>query len=146
MSNNTSSTGSAGKWNSTSTAAVGLGIDEFVDSVCDIVEVGEKIGKSLSDGFQVTDLITVLEVSPIVKEVYTDRKVAIAQMLNTDSAEADLALERIATRLNLVNAAPATVRGKVYAGLSLVTRGYHLIESNIQFVQDAAQFARDLRA
>lgn len=72
---------------------------EVVDSIADVLEAGKIIEENLEDGFQLTDLISFIQVQPVVNEIVNDAPVFVDQFLklNADTAKAAVveARERI---------------------------------------------------
>jgi hypothetical protein len=120
------------------------GIDELVDTACDIVEVGEKVADALKDGFQIfQDLGVILSVSGTAQELFNDRKQALLELLDTNTVEAAEAERRIVARLKLANA--TGLRGKIRQGVSLIVRGYQLVDAGKQYFADVVDFTKELR-
>ena len=53
---------------------------EITDSIADVFGVAYEVEKALSDGFQLTDVLTAIQQEPIVKEVINDFPVFIDEI------------------------------------------------------------------
>ena len=116
-----------------------LGIDELVDSGADILEAGDQIATALADGFQITDLGTLLVVSPKIQEIVRDRKQAVAELLDLTPEEATEAARRIAER---TGHSSSSIILKVNQAFSLLARTYGQYKEVNYLAADWVNFAK----
>jgi hypothetical protein len=120
------------------------GIDELVDTACDIFEVSEQLATAFGNGFQfLQDVPVIIGVSGTAQEIFNDRKQALLELLDTNTVEAAEAERRIVARLKLANA--TGLRGKIRTGVSLIVRGYQLVDAGKQYFADVVDFTKELR-
>lgn len=112
----------------TNAKIAGLPFDEVVDTVCDVIEVGQKFYDTLADGAQITDVVVLWTVWPRVQEIYVDRKTFVAQAKDFTLAKLGPAFEAAAARLGTT---PGAVSSKFAAGFRVLTRVNNLVGYNI---------------
>jgi len=99
-----------------------LGISELVDTFCDAIEVGEKIGTAFADGVQWTDGFTILGEAAQIEEIVKDAPQAWAELQDLSPAEAAVVETKVSQRLgNTTN-----VREKINGAINLLQRTYVL--------------------
>lgn len=119
-----------------------LGITELVDTAVDVLEVGQTVGRALSDGLDLTDIGAVWNVAPRLVEVIRDGKQALAELMDLTPAESAEAVLQISERAHL----PATgVLGKVQESLILLARTHQEIADGIDLAQDWIEFVKSIR-
>lgn len=119
-----------------------LGINELVDTAVDVLEVGQTVGRALSDGLDLTDIGAVWTVAPRLVEVIRDGKQALAELMDLTPGESAEAVLQISDRANL----PATgVLGKVQEALVLLARTHQEIADDIDLAQDWIAFVKSIR-
>ena len=104
------------------------GYAEVVDTISDAIEFGDKAEKALSDGFQVTDLLVMVQEFPRLKEIYQDRKTFLLEFKDLTAAESEQALAQIAKRTGI---SIGIVRTKSLAALDLAYEVQALIDDTI---------------
>lgn len=102
-----------------------LGYNELADTVADLLEIADDIIEATNDGLQAIDALVIWQNFPKIKEIYDDRKQAIAELTNLTGEEAIAVGEILAIRLKQ----PATVIvEKITAALKLTSRTYRFGE------------------
>lgn len=119
-----------------------LGITELVDTAVDVLEVGQTVGRALSDGLDLTDIGAVWTVAPRLVEVIRDGKQALAELMDLEPEESAEAVRQISTRANLP---PTGVLGKVQEALVLLARTHQEIADDIDLAQDWIAFVKSIR-
>ena len=104
------------------------GFSEVVDTISDAIEFADKVEKALIDGFQVTDLLVLVQEFPRLKEIYQDRKTFLQEFKDLTAAESEQALAQIAKRTGI---SAGIVRTKSLAALDLAYEVQALIDDTI---------------
>ena len=120
-----------------------IGFDELVDTAVDTLESAQILADALKDGFQITDLMTLIAVAPKAQEIARDGRTAIDQLLDLTADEADAAALAIAKR---TASNPSTVVVKVNEAFTLIARTYRQVTSIRNLVRDYERFAKTLTA
>lgn len=84
--------------------------DEVIDSISDLLESGIIIESTLKDGFQISDILAVLQVQPKLQEIYNDVPVFVEQFLKLKGSDATAAVIAAKER---ITAGGAVQLGKV---------------------------------
>lgn len=119
-----------------------LGFDEVVDTACDIIESGRIIGVAVSDGFQITDLGALFQLTPKVTEIKGDWRKALDQLNDLNPAEAKEAARQIAARTgNPVEG----ILARVNEAFDIVADAYGLVKQGTYLVERAIRWGKSLR-
>lgn len=118
-----------------------LGFDEVVDTAVDVIETAQILADALKDGFQITDLVTLIAVAPKAQEIAKDGRLAISQLLDLTADEADEAVAAIAKR---TASNPATIVVKVNEAFTLIARTYRQVTNIRNLVRDYERFGKTL--
>jgi hypothetical protein len=118
-----------------------LGFDEVVDTAVDVIETAQILADALKDGFQITDLVTLIGVAPKAQEIAKDGRLAISQLLDLTADEADEAVAAIAKR---TASNPATIVVKVNEAFTLIARTYRQVTNIRNLVRDYERFGKTL--
>ena len=103
---------------------------EIVDSVADVLTAGIIIEAQLKDGFQFQDLLSALQVQPIVTEVVNDAPVFVEQFLALKPETATAAILEAKKRLEN----EGKVLGKV---TKFILNGLYALASSYSFAYNA---------
>lgn len=102
-----------------------FGFDEVVDTLCDIVEVGDQAIKPFADGFQLLpDIVALTPLFPRIQEIVMDAPLAWKQFKDLTVEESNTVQERVAARLDLSN---DIVEEKIKSAIRILTRVYSLL-------------------
>lgn len=100
---------------------------EIVDSISDLFEAGIAIGKALDDGFQVEDLLVLINEYPNLKEVVNDLPVFAEQFTQLAGADAIAAVQQAKQRVeeSLGGEEMPKVAKFIFAVLANLANGYN---------------------
>lgn len=73
--------------------------EEVTDSIADAIEGGIILEKALGDGFQITDILAVVELQPKVQEIINDYPIFLQQFLQLKPDTAAKALSDAVARI-----------------------------------------------
>jgi len=100
-----------------------LGFDEVVDTISDAIRFGSFIEERLSDGVGFDDAIALIPQYPVLQEMYDDRKLFAAELLDLTNEEASEAVKEIAAK---VGEDEGFVREKGVKFVRLAARAFNL--------------------
>lgn len=120
-----------------------LGTDAVVEIFVDAIQVADRFEKALADGFQFLDLMQILAVFPTLQEMYTDRKVFLAELIDLTPEESVQVLAQVSAKTGLIE---GTVKEKAIAALDLINEAYALIDVVEQKVKSIAAKAKAIAA
>lgn len=116
-----------------------LGFDEVVDTLDDSLYVTEKLHGAIGDGLGLSDIGTVIEVTPRLNEIYQDRNTFIAQLKDLDPAES----QQVALQLVARRGGSADNIVQVALGAVDLAADWHLaITQNVDLVKRTIEFAK----
>lgn len=67
--------------------------DEVVDTIADLFKIGITVENALDDGFQLSDVLTAIQLEPVVKEVVNDFPVFLAEFRKLSGSTAIMAVQ-----------------------------------------------------
>lgn len=116
-----------------------LGFDEVVDTFSDAFEIAIFVEDRLKDGPGLDDFIAAFPQFPKLAEIYNDRKIFAAQMVDLTTEEAKEAVRAIAER---VGVSESVVAQKGTLALAIAARIYKLYRDSRE---EAELIVRDIR-
>lgn len=120
-----------------------LGFDAIVDTVADVLNASTVVGNALKDGFQFTDMPSLLAVVPNIQNIVKKGNVAVAQLLDLTPEEADRAAQQVAQRTSFL---PGAVVARTNEALSLLARTYGQVKSVQYLAADWVRWGSSLHA
>jgi hypothetical protein len=113
------------------TFAANASTDEIVDSIADVFGIAYIIENALSDGFQLTDILTAIQLEPKVKEVINDFPVFIAQFQTLSGSTALQAVEAAKARSIGEFGDLGKIGGFAYGLLIQAATTFNFVESTV---------------
>lgn len=104
---------------------------EVVDSVSDLLEAVQVLAKSLSDGFQVQDILAVLEAQPKLNEVVVDFPVFLKELIKLNKETSLMAVMESRVRLK--------AQGPLHPWTNHALRFLFVVAKGYGFVVDSYQ-------
>lgn len=105
--------------------------DEVVDSLADVFNIAFIIEKSLADGFQLTDLLQVIQVEPLIREVINDFPVFLQQFRQLNGSTAMAAAAAARDRAVTAHGNLGKVGTFIFGFLNETASTYALLESTV---------------
>lgn len=112
---------------------VPAGYAEILDTLNDALDIAEKIGDAVKDGFQVYDLATLLEIYPKAQEIYLDRHKFKAEFKDLDPVEAKAIYADLA-KIRGVNL--SWIEENALKSIDVISRAYKLYDDGREIVFD----------
>ena len=105
---------------------------EIVDTIADVFGVGITIENALSDGFQLTDILTAVQLEPTVREVVNDFPVFIDQFTKLSGTTAMAAVSEAKMRTEAQYGGDLGKIGNfIYGVLTELASTYGFIENTV---------------
>lgn len=118
-----------------------LGFDEVVDTLDDALVVTEKVHAAVSDGIGLTDIGTLIEITPRLNEIRQDADTFAQQFADLTPEESqDVADQLVARR----GGSADVIVQKALAGLQLAARWHVTVENVTGLVQDTLDYGRGI--
>ena len=118
-----------------------LGTDNLVKSAVDVIEAAQSIGSALKDGFQITDAAALFSVVPRIRNVVSNGRQAISELVDLDASESAFVAEEVAR----LTGNPATgILAKVNTGLELLARTHQEFVDGLDLFGDWKEFVNNL--
>ena len=118
-----------------------LGFDEVVDTLDDALVVTEKVHAAVSDGIGLTDIGTLIEITPRLNEIRQDADTFAQQFADLTPEESqDVADQLVARRSGSAD----VIVQKALAGLQLAARWHVTVENVTGLVQDTMDYGRGI--
>lgn len=118
-----------------------LGFDEVVDTLDDALVVTEKVHAAVSDGIGLTDIGTLIEITPRLNEIRQDADTFAQQFADLTPEESDEVAQQLVARRG--GSADVIVQ-KALAGLQLAARWHVTVENVTGLVQDTLDYGRGI--
>ncbi len=116
-----------------------LGFDEVVDTLDDALGCTEQIHEAVKDGIGLSDIGTLISVTPRLNEIRQDAATFAAQVQDlTPDESAEVARQLVARR----GGSADNIVQKALAAVTLATRWHNAIDTVVDLVQDSAEFGR----
>lgn len=120
-----------------------LGVENLVNAAVDVLETSKALGTALGDGFQLTDAGALFSVVPRVKNVITNGRAAVSELMDLNATESAEVARLIAARTGN----PATgIFSKVNEGLALLARTHQEVVDDIDLFEDWKEYVSGLTA
>ena len=105
--------------------------EEISDSIADVFGIAYTIENALSDGFQLTDILTAIQLEPKVKEVINDFPVFLAEFKQLNGVSALMAVETAKARSLSEHGELGKIGAFVYGLLTQTATTFNFIEATV---------------
>jgi hypothetical protein len=118
-----------------------LGFDEVVDTLSDALTVAEQIERAVADGIGLSDIGTLISVTPRLNEIRQDFPTFSAQLRDLSAEESALVEQELHRRHG---ATESKIIDKAVAALTLVSKWYGVTVLVVSLVQETIEYGRQL--
>lgn len=118
-----------------------LGFDEVVDTLDDALIIVEKVEGALKDGIGLSDIGTLIDITPRLNEIRKDAKVFAAQVEDLDPDESELVANELVARRG---GSSSNIVKKALVALDLAGSWHATVESVIDLTKQTIDFGKGL--
>lgn len=118
-----------------------LGYDEVIDTLSDAIEVAAKVQAAVADGIGLSDIGTLIEITPRLNEIRLDAETFAAQFADLTAEESNSVANALVARHG---GSPSNIVQKALAGLRLSARWQTVITDVIALVGETSDYAKGL--
>lgn len=116
-----------------------LGFDEVVDTLDDALIVVEKVSEAIADGIGLSDIGTLIDITPRLNEIRKDAPVFAEQIADLQAEESDLVAQQLVARRG---GSTSNIIQKSLAALTLASRWHGTVAEVVDLTQETIAFAK----
>jgi hypothetical protein len=116
-----------------------LGFDEVVDTLDDALIVVEKVSEAIADGIGLSDIGTLIDITPRLNEIRKDAAVFAAQIADLQPEESDLVAQQLVARRG---GSKSNIIQKALEALTLSGRWHGTVAEVVDLTQETIGFAK----
>lgn len=118
-----------------------LGFDEVVDTLDDALVVIEKVEGALKDGIGLSDIGTLIDITPRLNEIRKDANTFAAQVADLDEEESQLVAQELVARRG---GSASNIVQKSLGALHLASKWHATVEEVIDLTQQTIDYGKGL--